>query len=187
MTPLLLTNRLRLRPPGLGDASRMAEFLGNFAVSGNLARVPHPYSLQHAKDWLGTWRADARPENTGFVIDLPGEGAIGQIGMHNRNGRAVIGYWLGEPYWGKGYMTEAMEVVIGWYFSASGAEHLLLGVFHFNMPSLAIQQKLGFVETGRSPVYCQARDETLEHIDTELTREAFDVHAARQLINKKLA
>jgi len=187
MTPFLLTDRLRLRQPGIGDAARMAEFLGNFAVSGNLARVPHPYTLQHAEDWLGTWRAGARPENARFVIELPGEGAIGQIGMHARDGQAVIGYWLGEPYWGQGYMTEAMDTVIGWYFSASGADQLISGVFHFNMASLAIQQKLGFVETGRSRVYCQARGETLEHIDTELTREAFDVHAARQTVNKKLA
>ena len=187
MTPLLLTTRLRLRSPGIGDAPRMAEFLSNFAVSGNLARVPHPYSLDHAREWLGRWRADAKPGATNFVIELPGDGAIGHIGMQENDGRPSIGYWLGEPYWGRGFMTEAVEAVIAWYFATSNADLLFSGVFHFNMASLAIQQKLGFVETGRSEVYCLARDAEVEHIDTELSREAFDIHTARQAGNKKLA
>jgi len=70
-------------------------------------------------------------------------------------------------------MTEAMRAVLWWYFASTRADLVLSGVFHFNMASLAIQQKLGFVETGRSVVHCLARGQDVEHIDTELTRDAY--------------
>lgn len=177
MTPLLETSRLRLRAPGLGDASRLAEFLNNFAVSGNLAQVPHPYTIDDARAWLGKWRADAAPADTGFILDLREEGAVGMVRFRNVGGEAHIGYWLGEPFWNRGIMSEALTRVIGWYFAVTHADLVTSGVFHFNMASLAIQQKLGFVETGRSSVHCLARGEQVEHIDTELTRDAFSAPA----------
>lgn len=179
MNPQLTTARLRLRPPATGDAAHLAAHLDNFAVAGNLAHVPHPYSIADARSWLNSWRDDARPQETGFVIEHKQDGPVGAIGYHDRAGEAVIGYWLGEPFWGQGLMTEAMTEALDWYFSTTSADWVLSGVFHFNMASLAIQQKLGFVEVGRSEVYCLARGEDIEHIDTELTREAFEALGTR--------
>lgn len=175
MTPLLTTERLRLRSPGIGDASRLADFLNNYAVAGNLSVVPYPYTITDANQWLGKWRADAKPTDTQFIIERVGEGAIGVIGYRKKDEDAHIGYWLGEPFWNQGLMSEALKAVIGWYFSVTHADLITSGIFHFNMPSLAIQQKLGFVETGRSSLHCLARSEYIEHIDTELTRDAFEV------------
>lgn len=180
MTPLLTTPRLRLRSPGIGDATRLAKLLDNFAISGNLAVVPHPYTLADANQWLGKWRADAMPADTNFIIDHNDEGAIGVIGSRMKDGTAYMGYWLGEPYWDQGIMTEALHAVVDWYFKVTNADIITCGAFHFNMASLAIQQKLGFVETGRSILHSIARGEDLEHIDTELTRDAFDTFKARQ-------
>ncbi len=179
MTPLLTTPRLRLRSPGIGDATKLAELLNNFAVSGNLARVPHPYTIDHADAWLGSWRAGAKPAETSFIIEHIGEGAVGVLGFDNKQGEAHIGYWLGEPHWGHGIMTEATTAAVTWYFDTTKDEYITSGVFHFNMASLAIQQKLGFVETGRSTVHCLARNEDVEHIDTELTRDAFEAYCKR--------
>ena len=50
---------------------------------------------------------------------------------------------------------------------------MISGVFAFNAASLAVQKKLGFIETGRSRLHCLARAADLEHIDTELTRSAW--------------
>lgn len=180
MTPLLTTPRLRLRSPGIGDAKRLTELLDNFAVSGNLSRVPHPYSISDANQWLGKWRADAKPAATNFIIDHNDEGTIGVIGFSAKSDVSNVGYWLGEPFWGQGIMTEALNKVVDWYFEVTKADLITSGVFHFNMPSLAIQQKLGFVETGRSILHSIARGEDIEHIDTELTRDAFETFMARQ-------
>ena len=180
MTFQIKTKRLSLRPPVATDAARLGELLNNFAVSGNLSVVPNPYTLDDAIQWLGRWNATAKPSDTQFVIDLGNEGAIGVIGYRERAGDAHIGYWLGEPYWNRGIMSEALKSVIGWYFGISRDDTITSGVFHFNMPSLAIQQKLGFVETGRSTVHCLARGMDIEHIDTELTRDTFEVLENRQ-------
>jgi len=174
MDVTLRTKRLTLRQPVLSDAEPLATYLNNFAVAGNLTRVPYPYRLADAKAWLRTWRADRPAEDTGFAIDLEGEGLIGHVGFHDDEEQGpVIGYWLGEPYWNRGLMTEAATAALDWYFSVTAAPSIASGVFHFNKASLAIQKKLGFTETGSSRRHCLARGEQVRHIDTELTRETW--------------
>lgn len=173
MTPMLASPRLTLRPPEPADADRIALYLSDFAVSGNLARVPFPYRLSDAKAWLRSRRANLPPTETSFAIDLPGEGFAGQVGFHLSAHGVVIGYWLGTPYWGRGIMTGAARLALDWYFQTTDALEVLSGVFAFNQASLAVQHKLGFVETGRSSLLCLARGREVEHIDTRLTRAAW--------------
>ena len=174
MTPLLTTRRLRLRAPAIGDATRLTQFLGNLEVAKNLARIPHPFTIEHAKHILTSWRADAGPNNTRFVIEFGDTGAIGIIGLRSGEDGPHLGYWIGQPFWAHGIMTEAMKAVVHWYFSVTRADTILSSAFHFNMASISIQHKLGFVETGRSSIHCLASGEDVECIDTELTREAFE-------------
>ncbi len=179
MDVTLRTSRLVLRQPHDDDAPRIARFLNNFAVSGKLSRVPYPYRLSDAEWWLGTWRADKPAGETGFAIELPGEGLIGHCGLHPDTQGIVIGYWLGEPFWNRGFMSEAAAAVVDWYFEVTGAGELHSGVFSFNKASLAIQRKLGFTEIGTSQRHCLARHEDLRHIDTQLTRARWDERRAR--------
>ena len=174
MDVTLETARLLLRLGVSVDGARLTKLINNFAVSGKLARVPYPYKVSDAEWWLGTWRADKPIGETGFIIDLPGEGLIGQCGFHQDSGETVIGYWLGEPFWNRGFMSEAVEAVIGWYFASTAAAHLGSGVFAFNKASLAVQKKFGFTETGTGKKHCLARAEDLRHIDTRLTRARWD-------------
>lgn len=169
----LRTPRLLLRQPDLADAARIAQFLDNFAVSGNLARVPYPYRLADAKAWLRHWRSDGPAEETGFSIDLDGEGVIGHIGFHRDRQEIVLGYWLAQPFWNRGLMTEAALHALSWLFETSELERLSSGVFYFNKASLAVQKRCGFVEIGTSSRLCLARGEEVRHIDTELTRKAW--------------
>lgn len=179
MDVTLETRRLVLRPPHPADAARMAAFLDNFAVSGNLSRVPYPYRLADARAYLACWRPDDPPEETNFVIDLDGECCIGQVGFHADVEGPVIGYWLAQPFWSRGLMSEAARAAVGWYFAETAADCLRSGVFHFNRASLAIQRKLGFIETGVSRRHCLARGEEVRHIDTMLTRDAWAERAGR--------
>lgn len=174
MTPLLKTTDLRLRAPAIGDAKRFTELLSNIEVSKNLARVPHPFTIDQAIETLSQWRADVDPHDARFVIEYGTEGAIGVIGFRGLEGSAHLGYWIGEPYWGRGLMTQAMSAVVPWYFSVTKAEIILSSVFHFNMASFALQQKLGFMEKGRSNVHCLALSRDVLCIETELTRKAFE-------------
>lgn len=173
MNITLSTQRLNLRQPLMSDADRLARFLDNFAVAGNLSRVPYPYRLSDAKAWLRSWRPDRPAGETGFIIDLPGEGPIGHVGFHLDDPGTVIGYWLAQPFWNRGFMSEAVRAAIDWYFEVTDAPALASGVFHFNKASLAIQRKLGFREVGVSTRLCLARGEEVRHIDTELSRAAW--------------
>ena len=173
MNVTLWTPRLILRPAQMGDAEPIARYLNNFEVSGNLARVPFPYHLSDAKAWLRTRLPNLPVEATNFAIDLPGEGLIGQVGFHQGPDGPIIGYWLGQPFWGRGIMTEAVIASLDWLFSVSEKPVVYSGVFHFNAASLAIQTKLGFIQTGRSSLLCLARGAEVEHIDTKLTRSVW--------------
>ncbi len=169
----LKTKRFILRPPRDTDAEAIAKYLSDFAVSGNLARVPFPYSISDARAWLGSMRSPTPPEETNFAIDLPGEGLVGQVGFHPGANGTLIGYWLAVPFWGRGLMTEAAGAAIDWYFKTTGAEQLYSGIFAFNQASLAVQNKLGFAQIGQSALLCLARGREVEHIDTVLTRAAW--------------
>ena len=179
MDVTLRTRRLILRQPVSADAARIARLMNNFRVAGNLSRVPYPYTEADAIGWLRTWRQDHPPERTGFAIELPGEGIIGHCGFHPDAQGTVIGYWLGEPFWNRGFMTEAATMILDWYFTVTGATHIGSGVFYFNRGSLAVQKKLGFTETGSSYRLCLARKQELRHIDTELTRARWSQNHSR--------
>jgi RimJ/RimL family protein N-acetyltransferase len=174
MDVTLETARLLLRQPRPSDAPRITRLINNFAVSGKLSRVPYPYKLSDAEWWLGTWRADKPAGETAFMIDLPGEGIIGNCGFHLDEQGIVIGYWLGEPYWNRGFMSEAARAAIDWYFGVTEATILHSGVFTFNKASLAVQKKLGFTEISTSRRHCLARQEDLRHIETRLMRARWD-------------
>jgi RimJ/RimL family protein N-acetyltransferase len=177
----LRTRRLLLRQPRMDDAPRIAQLLDNFAVSGRLARVPYPYRESDALAWLNLWRPDRPATETGFTLDLPGEGLIGHCGFHlDKAGTPVIGYWLAEPFWNRGFMTEAAEAVLDWYFAVTGADDIHSGIFHFNRASLAVQHKLGFTEIGEGVLHCLARGEDLRHIDTRLTRAAWTMRTGNR-------
>lgn len=169
MTPMLETERLVLRRPRASDAAAIADGLNNFAVAGNLSRVPCPYTLDDAHAWLRLQAQNEPPARTGFAITLYGT-YIGQVGLHDDIQGTVLGYWLAEPYWGRGIVTEAAGAVVDWYFAATEAEQLGCGALDFNAASLRIQHKLGFTQIGVSTRHCLARRAELRHIDTELTR-----------------
>lgn len=171
MNVTLSTPRFILRQPQTGDAEAIATYLNDFEVSGNLARVPFPYHLSDARAWLRTRLPDLPPQETNFAIDLPDRGLVGQVGFHRGPDGPIIGYWLGRPFWGRGIMTEAVAASLDWLFEATETQVVYSGVFHFNAASLAIQTRLGFIQTGRSSLLCLARGAEVEHIDTELTRE----------------
>ena len=177
MIPSIETKRLLLRPYRREDADLVAHYLNDFDISGNLARVPHPYTREDAEMWVQVQFAnpDPAPGATSFAIEVKGEGYAGAVGFHPGDlSEPVLGYWLAKPHWGKGVMSEATRAARDWIVAVSRPEQVLSGAFPFNTASLAIQRKLGFVETGRSSVHCLARGEDIEHIDTTLTRAGYD-------------
>lgn len=165
----LVTERLVLRPAELSDAAAIAAGLGEFEVTRWLARVPFPYSLDEAEQFL-VWERAQRVggEDRVFIIDH--HGPIGLISLRGRGAEPVLGYWLARPHWGRGFMSEAVTAIVADAFTDPQVSGIESGVFDGNAASLAIQLKLGFEIIGHSRQHNLALRRDLDHIDTHLTR-----------------
>src|SRR5690606_39636944 len=94
--PRIETERLVLRRPRLRDAPRIATLLNNFEVTKNLARVPYPYTINMAVDWLIRQTKDCAPDSITFAVRDPRLGAMGFCALHTADRYAESGYWLGH-------------------------------------------------------------------------------------------
>lgn len=167
----LETDRLVLRRPGLQDAERVTDLIGAYEVSKWLTHVPWPYQRDHAVAWIESTAVDD-PSELAFVMD-DGSGAIGAIGLANWRETPAIGYWLGQPYWGRGLMSEAVDAVLGFAFESLGAPVVVSSVFDHNHASLRLQQKFGFRETGRDLQMSLARGNEVPGVTTALSRDDY--------------
>lgn len=167
----LTTERLELRPIERADAGRVFELMSNWNVVRMLAMPPFPYSREDADVFI-TRRLALRdnPDDTFYAVSVNGELA-GGIGVNPNDN---VGYWLGEPYWGRGYMTEALTAVVAEFFRSKDADRLTSGVFVDNPASLAVQRKLGFEVVGERTGPCLSRGGTVRQIETEIRRDVFE-------------
>jgi RimJ/RimL family protein N-acetyltransferase len=152
----LLTARLVLRPSAPGDEAALAAGLGDRAVQRWLETVPHPYTLDHARDWVAR---SARERDAGFMQDFAitladGGAVIGGIAFtpSRREPAAELGYWLARPHWGKGYGGEALARVVRHATEECTPRFTRLSarVAPDNIASRRMLARLGFVENGVS-------------------------------------
>jgi len=143
--PVLETERLTLRAPCLDDAKIIAHLANDRRVAENTARVPHPYGVEDAEQFIAA--VNQQDGEATFVITLDGE-LIGGCGVELRQGVVEIGYWLGVPYWGHGCATEAVRAVIDHAFGDLGHEALQAGARVSNPASRRVLEKCGFQWTG---------------------------------------
>ena len=142
--PILETDRLVLRPPRLEDAKTIAALVNDRRIAENTSRIPHPYAVADAHAFLTAVNASDR--DTVFLITLRGA-VIGCCGIEQRDG-LEIGYWLGVPFWGHGYATEAARAVIDHAFGDLGCDTLQAGARVSNPASRRVLEKCGFQWTG---------------------------------------
>jgi RimJ/RimL family protein N-acetyltransferase len=148
-TPVLETERLVLRAPRPEDAKAIATLVNDRRIAENTLRIPHPYTLKDAQAFLAS--ANTTDDETVFLITARSAGArvLGCCGIARLDGKQPeIGYWLGVPFWGNGYATEAARAVIDHAFGDLGYEHLLGGARVSNPASRRVLEKCGFQWTG---------------------------------------
>ena len=133
------------------DAAALRRYANNRKIWINLRDVfPHPYTLQDAIAFLGCV-AQEKPE-TAFAIATPTE-AIGGIGLrlgvdvHRKT--AELGYWLGEPFWGRGIVSEALAAFTRYAFETFDLQRIYAEPFADNAASVRVLEKAGFTCEGR--------------------------------------
>ena len=147
--PTLTTERLILRPFALSDAPAVQRLASDREIARNTLLIPHPYPEGAAEEWI--LGHDDQSNNHIFAI-APRDGGdvMGAIGLHveTYHRRAEIGYWLGVPYWGQGFVAEAAKAVVGYAFDELGMNRIF--AFHFtrNPASGRVLQKIGMHREG---------------------------------------
>jgi RimJ/RimL family protein N-acetyltransferase len=144
--PVLETERLTLRAPRFEDAKAMAALANDRRIAENTARIPHPYTLADAEAFIA-W-ANSPQGETAFVI-LREDTLVGGCGIGELQTDAPeLGYWLGAPFWGNGYATEAVRAVIDHAFGVLGHDCINAGARVTNPASRRVLEKCGFQWTG---------------------------------------
>lgn len=144
--PEIETERLLLRNFNIEEANQVQALAGNFNVSKTTLNIPHPYKNGIAEEWI---RAEQRNfENkvqmTFVISDKQSDILIGAISLLSiKDKKAGIGYWIGEPFWGKGYCTEATQALIDYSFSKLGLKKLVAEHLRTNPASGKVMKKAG--------------------------------------------
>lgn len=151
-----------LRPWRSGDEPALLRYANNRAIWLNLKdSFPHPYTLDDARFWIQLAGEHPR-DSCQFAIEHGGE-AIGSVGFSRQSGlgtlTAAIGYWLGEPFWGRGIATAALRIATGVAFGRYDFVRLEAGVLAWNPRSCRVLEKAGyrFEGTHRSAAFKDGR------------------------------
>jgi RimJ/RimL family protein N-acetyltransferase len=129
------------------DKESLVRFANNRSVWRNLAhRFPHPYTAESADSWFALLAGQAEPTHWALEIDGVAAGGIGidpGEGIYAKN--ALFGYWLAEPFWGRGIMTAAVRTTAEYVFAQFDIARLVSPVFEWNPASMRVLEKSGFV------------------------------------------
>ena len=150
--PDITTDRLILRRLELTDALIIQQLAGTREVAEMTLLVPHPYPDDAAELFIrSTWaKAEGGTDFTFAIIRKDESSFVGVIGLHGNatHNRAEIGYWIGVPYWGNGYATEAAKAVIALGFETKHYNRICAGYLTKNPASRRVQEKAGMIFEG---------------------------------------
>jgi len=149
VTPVVATERLILRGPVHGDAEAIARYVGDFNVAGQTSNIPHPYGPGDAEAWVAKAMRANWDREAAFVVEHRDFGPLGMVGLStNPKGRPELGYWIGRPYWNRGYATEAVRGALKWVKRDWRKKLVVAGHFADNPASGQVLCKAGFLYTG---------------------------------------
>ena len=148
-SPVVETRRLILRAPGAQDVSRIAAMANDRDIARMTQRMPHPFQVEDAEDFvLHVAAQDPKRANT-FVIEHEDLGPVGVIGLfENEDKVPETGYWIGRDFWGRGFATEALEGALVWASRRWKRRALIAGHFADNPASGQVLCNAGFLYTG---------------------------------------
>lgn len=177
--PELTTERLLLRSFKLDDADEVHILAKNFNVSKTTLNIPYPYVTGMAEEWISThneiWKTES---GVVYAITMLETGQlVGAIELESIDkSLAVLGYWIGEPYWGNGYCTEAAVSLIQFSFEKLGLSKVIAEHLTTNPASGKVMKKVGMHHIEST----QKADRYREMVGMEIygIRKILQTHAA---------
>ena len=146
-----MVQKFTLRPWQLTDKASLAKHANNIHVWNNLRDYfPHPYTEEDGEKFIQMVLNKPAP-TIDFAIDINGE-AVGGIGIVlNKDVERIsaeMGYWLGEDYWNKGIMSQAIKQMSTYVFANFSIIKIYATPFSFNIGSMRVLEKAGFIKEG---------------------------------------
>ncbi|HEX2451576.1 MAG TPA: GNAT family N-acetyltransferase [Gemmatimonadales bacterium] len=152
VAPTLRTPRLALGPLASGDLQALVTLAGAFEIADTTATIPHPYATEDARMFLAL---DAAERAAGgamrFAVRHDGGELVGVVGLHQIDRdqlRAELGYWIGVPWWGRGYATEAAGAVVAYGFENLGLHKIHAHYLARNPASGKVLERIGMRREG---------------------------------------
>ncbi len=150
--PTLETERLYLRRFELADAETVQKLVSDRRIAATTLNIPHPYPEGGALEWInrGHGLIAERRVFPFALVPKDEDTVMGTITLTVRKDgtQAEAGYWLGVPYWGHGYMTEAVRRILRFSFEEAGLNRVLASHFADNVASARVMQKAGMIYEG---------------------------------------
>jgi RimJ/RimL family protein N-acetyltransferase len=141
----------KLRSWNLNDLESLVRYANNYNIAKNLTnQFPHPYTKENGESFIAM--ATKNDPLTIFAIEINGQ-AAGGIGLHLQQDihckNAELGYWLAEPFWGKGIITRAIKQIVAYGFKTFEIDRIFARPFGYNLGSQKVLTKSGFLLEGK--------------------------------------
>ena len=173
------TDRLILRRLQDNDARSISMLAGDYDVAKMTLNIPHPYPGGAATEFINRSKhAWDNHERYAFAIVLKATGTfMGVIGLipEIRHRRAEVGYWIGKPHWGKGFMTETLKRIIQFGFEDLDLNRIQAGYIFDNPASGRVMEKVGMQLEGTFRQYAIRDDQPFDISYRAILREEYDV------------
>lgn len=143
--------QITIRPWKDGDEENLVKYANNKNIARNLRDLfPSPYTFSDARTWIA-FNKDLLPAlNMAIMLDdelIGGVGVVLKEDIHRKN--AEIGYWIAEPFWGKGFATQAVSMMVDYTFQNYDVTRIYASTFDFNIASQRVLEKTGFQKEAR--------------------------------------
>ncbi|PJD96465.1 MAG: GNAT family N-acetyltransferase [Parachlamydia sp.] len=147
------SQRILLRNVKFEDGEMIAHLAGDFCIADMMnGAIPHPYSLNDAQLWVEKHKEDNLNSKaiSWAIIEKKSRMFIGSIQLRRaeKNNVARLSYWIGKDYWGNGYASEAVGLVIDYAFNEMNLELIEADHFERNPGSGFVLKKNGFIQSG---------------------------------------
>jgi len=156
-----------------GDEDGLVRHANNPKIWRNVRdRFPYPYTLDDATWWINHANSEVPMTSFAIVVDGEAAGGIGFMMQEDIFRRSVeIGYWLGEAFWGRGIVTNAVRAMSEYIFANFDICRIYAGVFEWNLASMRVLEKAGFALEGRMRKAATKDGQTIDEFIYALVRE----------------
>lgn len=176
--PQLATGRLKLRRMQLSDLPSLLNYVNNPKISDQIFNIPYPYLEEDAVFRMNfVLQGFKNRERYVFAITRKDEDElIGEIGLHldKSNNHAQFGYWLGEPFWGKGIVTEALQAILKFGFTQLGLHKIYATHYPDNPASGKVMIANGMIREAELKEHYLINGEYRSVVQYRLTRNEFE-------------